>query len=111
MPMTDEEKLEVKTAIQRKIKSTEAAIIEYKNMTQPVAPDVAIGRISRMDAINNKSVMEAALREAEAKLQRLKTALEKVNDADFGICIKCKAAIPIKRLMIMPDSNKCVKCS
>ncbi|MFN3299061.1 MAG: TraR/DksA family transcriptional regulator [Sediminibacterium sp.] len=109
--MTPEEKTAIKSAIERKIKSTEAAIVEYKDMTQPVAPDVAIGRISRMDAINNKSVMEAALREAEAKLQRLKTALEKINDVDFGNCIKCKAEIPIKRLMIMPDSNKCVKCS
>lgn len=64
-----------------------------------------------MDAINNKSVMEAALREAEAKLQRLKIALEKINDNNFRICIKCKSEIPSKRLMIMPDSNKCVKCS
>lgn len=109
--MTHEEKTEVKSAIEKKIKSTEAAIVDYKDMTLPVAPDVAIGRISRMDAINNKSVMEAPLREAEAKLQRLKTALEKINDADFGNCIKCKGEIPIKRLMIMPDSNKCVKCS
>ncbi len=109
--MTDEEKPAIKAAIERKIKSTEAAITDYKDMTQPVAPDVAIGRISRMDAINNKSVMEAALREAEAKLIRLKTALEKINDADFGICIKCKGEVPIKRLMIMPDSNKCVNCS
>lgn len=31
---------------------------------KPIAPDVAIGRISRMDAINNKSVMEASLRNA-----------------------------------------------
>jgi DnaK suppressor protein len=111
MAMTDDEKLEVKAAIERKIKTTEAAIIEYKDMTQPVAPDVAIGRISRMDAINNKSVMEAALREAEAKLLRLKSAMEKINEVDFGICTKCKVEIPIKRLMIMPDSNKCVKCS
>lgn len=109
--MTTDEKLEIKTAIERKIISTETAILEYKDMTRPVAPDVAIGRISRMDAINNKSVMEAALREAEAKLVRLKMALEKVNEADFGICIKCKGEIPVKRLMIMPDSNKCVRCS
>lgn len=61
--MTTDEKLEIKTAIERKIISTETAILEYKDMTRPVAPDVAIGRISRMDAINNKSVMEAALRE------------------------------------------------
>lgn len=109
--MTTEEKTAIRVAIEKKIKSTETAIAEYKDMTQPVAPDVAIGRISRMDAINNKSVMEAALREAEAKLLRLRMALEKINDTGFGICIKCKGEIPVKRLMIMPDSNKCVNCS
>lgn len=109
--MTAEEKTELKAAIERKMKATQLAIVDYKDMTQPVAPDVAIGRISRMDAINNKSVMEAALREAEAKLKRLQMALEKINELDFGICIKCRGEIPVKRLMIMPESNKCVKCS
>lgn len=109
--MTVVEKAELKAAIERKIKATELAIADYKDMTQPVAPDVAIGRISRMDAINNKSVMEAALREAEAKLKRLQMASGKVDESDFGICIKCKVEIPFKRLMLMPESNKCVKCS
>lgn len=109
--MTAEEKTELKAAIERKMKATQLAIVDYKDMTQPVAPDVAIGRISRMDAINNKSVMEAALREAEAKLKRLQMALEKINELDFGICIKCRGEIPVKWLMIMPESNKCVKCS
>jgi len=46
-------------------------------MTQPIAPENAIGRLGRMDAINNKSVMEAALREAEAKLIRVNQALQR----------------------------------
>lgn len=109
--MTKEERAVLKTAIEKKIKLTESAILDYKDMTQPIAPDVAIGRISRMDAINNKSVMEAALREAEAKLKRLQAALQKINDADFGLCVKCGQPILLQRLMVMPDSVKCVKCS
>jgi DnaK suppressor protein len=79
-------------------------------MTKPVAPDDAIGRISRMDAINNKSVMEASLREVENKLKRLIVALEKIDNKDFGICIKCLQSIPFKRMLILPDSVKCVSC-
>ncbi len=48
------------------IAKSEQVILEYCEMTKPAAPDVAIGRI-RMDAINNKSVTEAALRQAERK--------------------------------------------
>jgi DnaK suppressor protein len=109
--MTAAERQELKTAIDRKIKTTEEAIAEYKEMTKPVSPDVAIGRISRMDAINSKSVMEAALRTAEEKLKGLLAAAEKIDDADFGICTKCKGAIPVGRLKIMPGSTKCVRCS
>jgi DnaK suppressor protein len=109
--MTVEERNKLKETIERKIKTTEEAVSEYREMTHPIAPDVSIGRISRMDAINNKSVMEAALREAEAKLVRLRTSFENIDSQNFGICVKCHGEIPIKRLLIMPESDKCVKCS
>lgn len=47
---------ELKQKILDEISKTEKRIIEYKELTEPIAPDVAIGRISRMDAINNKNV-------------------------------------------------------
>ena len=45
--------------------NTVKANLDYKEITKPIAPENAIGRISRMDAINNKSVTEAALRQAK----------------------------------------------
>lgn len=109
--MTQEELEILVREIEKKIAKTASSIEMYREMTQPVAPDVAIGRISRMDAINNKSVVEAALREAEEKLTRLKMALAQVKSPDYGICIRCKAEIPFKRLLFMPESTKCVRCA
>ena len=86
-------------------------IKEYRELTKPIAPENAIGRVSRMDAINNKSVNEAALRQAEAKLQKLKFALEKVEDPTFGVCQRCGNPIPVGRIMLMPESNRCVRCA
>ena len=80
-------------------------------MTKPIAPDCAISRITRMDAINNKSVAEAALRKAEEKLSKLKFVLSKVDEDDFGSCIKCGKAIPIGRILLMPQSRHCVNCA
>lgn len=94
---------------EKKIKQAEAAIFDYTKLIQPVVPDVAIGRISCIDDINNKGVMEAALREAVAKLKRLQIALQKINTADFGLCQRCRKPIPINSLMIMPDSTKYVQ--
>ena len=97
--------------LQDRIKSTQNKIEEYSQLCKPISPENAIGRISRMDAINNKSVVEAALRVAKEKMQQLKYVENKMNDADFGICKKCKNIIPFGRLMIQPESKFCVICA
>lgn len=104
-------KVEIKAIIETEIEKTEMLVAEYKELTKPIAPENAIGRISRMDAINNKSVTEAALRKSKEKLEKLKFALTKVDDDDFGVCIKCRKPIPLGRILIMPQSRTCVKCS
>ena len=109
--MNKEEKQEVKKRIQEELKKTQVAIKDYKESTKPISPENAIGRVSRMDAINNKSVVEAALRKANEKLSKLKLVLEKVDDSDFGLCIRCGNPIPIGRILLMPQSRLCVSCA
>lgn len=101
----------IKQKLVDEIAKTEALIAEYREMTKPVAPDVAIGRVSRMDAINNKSVTEAALRQAEHKLVSLQRVLSKVHDEDFGRCIKCQQPIQPGRILFRPESLYCVHCA
>ncbi len=102
---------EIRQKILNEIEKTEGRIVEYQEMSKPVAPDDAIGRISRMDAINNKSVTEAALRQAEAKLQNLNHVLGQVGRDAFGKCLKCKQPIPLGRILARPESLHCVKCA
>ncbi len=102
---------EIKKLIQDEISKTEMLIQEYEEMTKPVSPNVAIGRISRIDAINNKSVTESSLRQAELKLSKLKIVLSKADGNDFGLCVKCKQEIPIARILIRPESLHCVRCA
>ncbi len=105
------EKDNIKQLILNEISKTEKLIEEYKELTQPVAPDCAIGRISRMDAINNKSVTEASLRQAEEKLRNLQRVLSRTGTKDFGICIKCGRQIPEARILYRPESLTCVNCA
>lgn len=104
-------KSEIRVKIQDEIRKTKVQISEYTELTQPVEPENAIGRISRMDAIHNKSVIEAALRQAKIKLEKLEFAFTKIDDKDFGLCIRCHKPIPAGRILIMPQSRTCVKCS
>jgi DnaK suppressor protein len=105
------EKEKIRNRIQEEISKTEEVINEYRELVKPIAPENAIGRVSRMDAINNKSVNEAALRESMTKLSRLQYVLSKVDTADFGLCIKCTSPIPVERILIRPESTHCVKCA
>ncbi|WP_223032230.1 MULTISPECIES: TraR/DksA family transcriptional regulator [Hanstruepera] len=105
------DKEQIKQTIIDEIAKTEKAIVGYKELTKPISPNNAIGRVSRMDAINNRSVNEASLRQAETKLTNLKRALSKVEDDDFGICLKCQNPIPVGRILIRPESFLCVNCA
>ena len=109
--MKEEERKELKGKIAEKIKQTELEIVDLKELTKPISPENSIGRVSRMDAINNKSVAEAALRSSQRKLGQLKLALSKNDSPDFGMCSRCKHPIPPARLMYMPESSKCVRCA
>jgi len=102
---------EMKQKLLDEISNTKKSIEEYKEMTKPVAPDNAIGRLSRIDAINNKSVTEAALRQAEEKLRNLNRVFSQLGSKDFGLCLKCKKQIPLGRILIRPESLYCINCA
>jgi len=102
---------DIKLRIIQEIQKTEQLIKDYKDMTQPVSPDSAIGRISRMDAINNQSVTQASLRQAEDKLKKLNIVLSKIGEKDFGLCFKCRQSIPLARILFRPESIYCVNCA
>jgi DnaK suppressor protein len=102
---------QIASEIKQMIKKLESEISALEESAAPVAPENSIGRISRMDAINNKSVVEASLRNRKKKLGKLHVALSNVHKPGFGQCSNCGAAINPKRLMLLPESNKCIRCA
>ena len=109
--MNLEVRQELELYIRQEIEALAEKIVSYKEGARPVELDSAIGRVTRMDAINSKSISEASLRKAEISLLQLERALEKIDDPDFGLCLECGEEIPFKRLMIMPGSVLCVACA
>lgn len=109
--MKAQERSELKNIISERIEETNREIEHLKELTKPVAPDNAIGRLSRMDAINNKTINEASLRENKKKLQKLERARDNIEEESFGCCTKCGEEIAFGRLKFMPWTTKCVKCA
>ncbi len=93
---------------QDKVKRHIASLAEQ---TGPVAPDNAIGRLSRMDAISSRNLNGAKLGDARSRLVLLDHALEKIDQPDFGLCTSCGDPIPLARLQFMPESRFCVDCA
>ena len=109
--MNDEQRAQLKTAIQEKIQSLKKNVEAFRALAQPVAPDNAIGRLTRMEAINAKSINEAALAKARHSLARLERVLPRIDHPDFGLCRECEEPIPFARLLILPETDLCVPCA
>lgn len=109
--MSPEEKKQITQKLLQEIDATKKDIERLEELTRPIAPDNAIGRLSRMEALNSKSLNEAALEDALIKLPKLENTLAKIDQPDFGNCKKCGAEIPFKRLLFMPESSLCVACT
>ncbi|HKL15003.1 MAG TPA: TraR/DksA C4-type zinc finger protein [Balneolaceae bacterium] len=109
--MTEIEKKEIKKIIDDQIELVRDEIEELKELTRPVKLDASVGRLSRMDAINNKAINDKQLREKKRTLQKLERAQERYKEDKLGTCLKCGNEIPFGRLKFMPYTTRCVQCA
>ena len=109
--METKKREELKDHFLQTIEGLKTDIEAYRALTQPIPPDNAIGRLTRMEAINSKSINEAALNKAKQTLSKMERSLTMIDDPDFGLCRECEEPIPFARLMIVPESDLCVHCA
>lgn len=76
-----------------------------------ITPDKAIGRITRMEAIQAQSMNSAAKRRQKKRLSHVEAALEATEEGSYGRCVRCGEDIPEGRLEIMPETRLCVRCA
>ena len=109
--MNSREREEFRKIVLSEIKSQKYQIERLLKSVKPIAPDNAIGRLTRMEAIGSKGVSEASLSSAQRKLSKLETALNKIENSEFGVCIRCSNPIPKGRMILIPESVTCVVCA
>lgn len=105
------QKNKLKEDIKEKIKAIKEDISSYEQLTKPIPPDDAIGRLTRMEAISSRSIYEDALKKSKNTLSKLERALAKIDDPDFGLCQECEEPIALARLRIMPEADLCIQCA
>ncbi|MEM8743051.1 MAG: TraR/DksA C4-type zinc finger protein [Pseudomonadota bacterium] len=71
----------------------------------------SVGRLSRMDALQQQAMAQATERQRAAELIKIEQALERISEGDYGYCVECGEDIPVKRLEIDPAVAQCIRCA
>ncbi len=71
----------------------------------------SVGRLSRMDAMQQQAMAKAMQRRREAERQRVHAALARLDENEWGWCLTCGEAIAEARLQHDPSVGQCVGCA
>ena len=79
---------------------------------RPVELDqVAVGRLSRMDALQGQAMAMAAKRQYQQEIARINAALKRIDNGDYGACVACGDEISAVRLAADPTIATCIDCA
>jgi len=106
-------------------KQQESFRVKLKNLTQELQDDLAanldstktveldtsIGRLSRMDAMQSQQIALELRRRQQNQLQRVESALQRIDKGTYGKCGRCHKDMTLERLDIQPDAVLCVGCA
>jgi DnaK suppressor protein len=70
----------------------------------------SVGRLSRMDAMQQQSMDLAREERRKARIAMLAAALRRLDEDEFGYCLACGEHISLQRLEIDPAVTLCVDC-
>jgi len=71
----------------------------------------SVGRLSRMDAMQQQAMAQATSRRRNGRLSRIEATLKRIDDGEFGYCQDCGEEIGKARLELDPTLPNCVSCA
>lgn len=89
----------------------EAQLLITDSSTKPVTLDQqSVGRVSRIDAIQQQQMAIANQKQANQILKQVELALNRMDSEDYGICLQCLETIAFARLQAQPFADLCLGC-
>lgn len=71
----------------------------------------AVGRVSRMDALQGQAMAKQSQQRRAVQLQRIEASLKRIDQGTFGLCLRCGEDIHMKRLEFDPTAPLCIECA
>jgi len=108
--LTEQQADDLREALRKLQNDLEPLLRSTRESTQPVDLDEPIGRLTRMDAIQQQKVSAANRRTLDIRLQQVRQALAAMNHDRYGLCRRCEDPIGFPRLEARPESPYCLDC-
>lgn len=109
--LSDSQVAELREELDRQLTRLERSMIVTEEAARPVQLDqTAVGRLSRMDEMQNQALTKNLHEREQIKAAMLTQALERLDAGTYGACLDCAGPIPFERLMVFPETPSCGHC-
>lgn len=111
MPLSSTQNDQLREALERLVLELDDSLRGSAEAARPVELDQpSIGRVSRIDAIQQQKMLEANRQSQQSRLALARAALRRFDDDEFGDCQQCGEEIAFERLEARPESLYCIEC-
>lgn len=109
--LTEEQLQTLHTALLTLKEQLQQQLQQAESAAEPVQLDqTLLGRVSRMDAMQQQSVALSTRKHANITLKKVLTALQAHKQGEYGYCRRCGEPIGFGRLQAQPESSLCLQC-
>jgi DnaK suppressor protein len=109
--LTPEQLGQIRDDLLRALSKLERSMKNTEISARPVELDQScIGRLSRIDALQNQGLTKNLKDREQAQLAQLMDALRRIEEGSYGICSACSEPIGVDRLLIFPETRSCAPC-
>lgn len=111
-PLTDAQLSDFKQQLLDLKQDSQQDLIDGNHSTGVVNLDQqSVGRLSRMDAMQNQQMALESQRRSQLQLIAIEKALKRIENGTFGLCEECDEWINPKRLAVNPTVTLCIECA
>jgi DnaK suppressor protein len=77
------------------------------HVNQPLSQDFA----EQASELQNSEVVDFLGNFTRQELGQIKQAIQRIDQGDYGFCVKCGETISPQRLRVLPFADKCIRCA
>jgi DnaK suppressor protein len=109
--LTEAQRCELRADLENLVVELQALVAGSQDAARPVELDQpAMGRVSRIDAIQQQKMLEANRDAQRGRIQLVRSALHRFEEDEYGECMTCGECIGYARLKISPEAPFCIEC-